>query len=149
MTRTRSGCTARKRGFTLIELMVVVAIVAIIAAIAVPAYGRYAYRARRADGQELLLRIANAQERYYSTYNTYGDLKTIGYAGTTTANSEKQYYQATAAQGASGDWQSFVVTARAMEAQAKDACGDLSIDNTGMKKPPSTDASKNANGNCW
>src|SRR5579875_1416722 len=111
MIETRSSTMERKRGFTLIELMVVVAIIAIIAAIAVPAYGRYAYRARRVDGQELLLRIANAQERYYATYNTYGDLKTIGYSSTTTANSEKQYYQASAAKGASGDWQSFVVTA--------------------------------------
>ena len=57
----------RSHGFTLLELMIVLVIIAILAAIAIPAYGRYAYRAHRVDGQELLLRVANAQERYYST----------------------------------------------------------------------------------
>lgn len=139
----------RQRGFTLIELMIVVVIIAILAAIAIPAYGRYAYRARRADGQELLLRIANAQERYYATNNRYGTLggtPGLGYADP--AISEKGYYSVEMA-FPGGSSSSFLATATAISSQENDACGALSIDNTGNKLPATTDTSHNSNGSCW
>jgi len=139
----------RKQGFTLIELMVVVAIVAILAAIAITSYSRYAFRARRPDGQELLLRIANAQERYYAAYNSYDELKTIGYSNTAVTNSQKGYYQASVTQGATNDWQSYVATAVPKGVQINDACSSLSIDNTGTKLPAMSDAAANSNGHCW
>lgn len=137
----------RTRGFTLVELLVVVAIIAILASLAVPAYGRYAYRARRAEGKELLLRIANAQERYYATYNRYGKLTDIGYADP--ALSEKGYYQVTVALPAGTAPQSFSATATPVLAQAKDACGALVLDSTGSKTPLASNASANSNGACW
>jgi len=136
----------RTRGFTLIELLVVVAIIAILAAIAVPAYGRYALRARRVDGKELLLRIANAQERYYATYNRYGALADIGYANP--AISEKGYYSVTMNVPAAGNGQAYTATASAEGVQAADACGALTIDNAGVKTPGTNDAG-NSNGSCW
>lgn len=136
----------RARGFTLIELMVVVAIIAILAAIAVPAYGRYAFRARRVDGKELLLRIANAQERYYATYNKYGALTDIGYANP--AVSEKGYYSVTMNIPAASKGQAFTATAAAVGVQAADVCGALTIDNAGVKTPGANDVG-NSNGNCW
>lgn len=60
----RHAPTARPTGFTLIEVMIVVAIVAILAAIAYPSYSDYAFRTRRADGKEMMMRVASAQERY-------------------------------------------------------------------------------------
>src|SRR5690606_11790491 len=68
---TRYGTARGVRGFTLIELMIVVAIVAILAAIAYPSYINYIQRTRRADGHEMLMRMAAAQERYYTNYNHY------------------------------------------------------------------------------
>ena len=139
----------RKRGFTLIELMIVVAIIAILAAIAVPWWGRYTYRARRTDGQKILMHVAQAEERYFTDYNKYTvTASDLGYTGTIT--SENGYYTVSvAAAAAASAGQGYVATATPQGAQANDACGPLSIDNTGVKKPLPTDASHNSNGSCW
>ena len=50
-----------KKGFTLIELMIVVAIIAILAMIAVPMYQRYIERSRNSATQSLLQQIALAE----------------------------------------------------------------------------------------
>lgn len=139
---------ARMRGFTLIELMIVVAIIAILAAIAYPAYSRYAYRARRADGQNLLMHLSTAEERYYSTYNAYtDDLTKLGYVSSNKVPSEKGYYSASVATASSS--QIYTATATPQDAQADDACGALSIDNTGAKRPGKSDTAANSNGSCW
>ncbi|WP_130620392.1 type IV pilin protein [Dyella amyloliquefaciens] len=140
----------RLRGFTLIELMVVVAIVAILAAIAIPSYSRYTYRARRAEGQALLMHIANAQERYYAVQHRYGDLVAIGYASTASALSESGHYLAQVTlQDTNGEGQAYVATATGQGMQGADVCGALSIDNTGTRLPGASDASRNSNGRCW
>ena len=63
---------ARKRGFTLIELMIVVAIVAVLAAIALPSYQDYVRKGRRADGRSLLQGMSLAQEKWRLGHTTYG-----------------------------------------------------------------------------
>lgn len=137
----------RRGGFTLVELMIAVAVMAILAAIAIPQYNRYGFRARRADGQKLLMAIANAEERYYAQQNKFADLATIGFSTTTTATSDSGYYKATvkvvdvnsfAAQG-------FTATAVPAGAQANDVCGNLSITNAGVKAPLNI----TSNGSCW
>lgn len=139
MASNRGNLMARARGFTLIELMVVVAIVAILAAIAVPAYSRYAFRSRRGDGQALLLRIATAQERHYATYNKYGSLSDIGFDIVT---SEKGYYTASIPASSAS---AFTATVTPTGVQASDQCGSLSITNTGKK----TFSGDETNGHCW
>lgn len=61
----------RSKGFTLIELMIVVAVVAILAAIAYPSYLDHVKKTRRSDAQGALMGLANAMERYYTTNNSY------------------------------------------------------------------------------
>lgn len=135
---------AREQGFSLIELMVVVVIIAILAAVAVPSYSRYGYRARRADGQALLLRIANAQERYYATYNKFGALDDLGLRSP--AFSENGYYQVTLTELTSYD---YTAEAAPNGVQANDACGTLTINNYGAKTPDASDTASNSNGSCW
>ncbi len=60
-----------KKGFTLIELMVVVVIVAIFAAIAIPSYQEYMRRANAAQAQQEIQRIASELERWKSRNFNY------------------------------------------------------------------------------
>ena len=61
----------KRRGFTLIELMIVVAVIAIIAAIAFPSYQNQIQKTRRADAQSALLQAAQALERCFTRQNSY------------------------------------------------------------------------------
>jgi len=64
---------ARKKGFTLVELMIVVGIVAILLALALPSYSRYIRKANRGEAQQLLLNWANNQEIWRASHTTYAD----------------------------------------------------------------------------
>lgn len=61
----------RQRGFTLIELMVVLTIIAILAAIAVPSYTSYTARVRRMDARNTLLQASQYLQRYYAANDNY------------------------------------------------------------------------------
>jgi type IV pilus assembly protein PilE len=136
------------RGFTLLELMIVVAIMGILATLALYNYNRYGYRARRADGHEILLRLASAEERYFTNFNTYTtdltDPAPNG-LGFTNANSEDNYY--TVAVVLANGGASYTLTATPQGGQASDSCGALSLSDTGVKLPAGTGTGNN--GNCW
>lgn len=55
----------KKRGFTLIELMITVAVLGILSAITVPSYVEYARKSKRTEAKTEILRIAQLQESYY------------------------------------------------------------------------------------
>jgi type II secretion system protein G len=61
----------RGKGFTLIELMVVIAIILILALIAIPAYRNMQDRARKSRVQSDLRTLANALQMFYTDWNTY------------------------------------------------------------------------------
>ena len=71
MKTQRQDGPSLQRGFTLIEIMIVVAVVAIIAAIAIPQYRDYVIRAKRADAKRALLEAAQFLERNYTANGCY------------------------------------------------------------------------------
>ncbi|HDR14249.1 MAG TPA: prepilin-type N-terminal cleavage/methylation domain-containing protein [Desulfobacteraceae bacterium] len=74
-----------QKGFTLIELMIVVAIIGILAAIAIPQFSNYRKRAANAAAMSDAKNLATAQEVYYTDNNTYAsdtaDLEGAGFVG--------------------------------------------------------------------
>jgi type IV pilus assembly protein PilE len=70
--------TLSSKGFSLIELLIVVVIISILAAVAIPAYFNYVLRTRQADAYHNLLDIKAAQEMHYSMYNYYAGTITAG-----------------------------------------------------------------------
>jgi len=70
------------KGFTLIELMIVVAVIGILAGIAYPSYQDYILRAKRADAKVALLEVQLAQEKYRANNTTYGTIADLGLSST-------------------------------------------------------------------
>ena len=60
-----------ERGFTLIELMIVIAIIGILAAIAIPQFSAYRVRSFNSTAQADIRNAATAQEAYFVDNSTY------------------------------------------------------------------------------
>lgn len=112
---------ARRRGFTLVESMVVVGMGAILATIAYPTLEGHVLRARRTDALVALMNAQLTQERYRSNHNSYGDLAETGLRATSAAG----YYTL---QVTSNTRDGFEVLASATARQARDgACRHLRL----------------------
>jgi len=75
----------KTRGFTLIELMIVLAVLAIVVAVGYPSYMEHVKKSRRAEGMGQLLELADRMERAYSDQGFYPPKGTVSevYVATT------------------------------------------------------------------
>jgi len=69
--KTAMKSVKANRGFTLVELMIVVAILSILTAIAIPAYRGYISSSRNTEGWNNLASVKLAQEEYFLENNRY------------------------------------------------------------------------------
>lgn len=114
----------RSRGFTLVEVIIVVAIVAIFVAIAIPSYAEYVNRGRRAEGRSALTDMLQQQERFYAANNRYRAFSAASPNGfsTTSGESPAQAH--------------YVLSAAACAGTTADACVVLSAVPSGSAAPP-------------
>jgi type IV pilus assembly protein PilE len=126
------------RGFTLVELMIVIVIVAILAAIAVPGYTSQIRKSRRTEARNALLDAAAREERYYATNNSYTIASSdLGYgAGPWPINVGSNYYNlnVTCTGGGATPCTDYTLTATAINTQTKDrSCTALTLTSTGVQ----------------
>lgn len=125
--------SSNSRGFTLVELVVVIGIVAILASIAYPSYTDYMANARRADAKNTILTLASYQERFHSDNGFYGSINDL--TGAPTLMSDEGKYTMTIvctpnpACTAGSRSQQYLITATAVVPDAK--CGSFSYDQSG------------------
>jgi type IV pilus assembly protein PilE len=139
MTGRLTAAIRQNKGFTLIELMVVVAVIGLLSMIAFPSYQEYLAKARRADVRSVLLEAGQWMERHY-TENMKYDSNTAGTAvadlfPSTLKQSPREGTSAytIAVSAAAARTYTLTATRRPGGPMAADKCGDFLITNTGVK----------------
>ena len=133
------------RGFTLIELMIVVAIIAIISAIAVPMYGNYVQKSRRTDAKAKLMEVAQSLERCFTQFSKYNDSScNVVTSGAVSLNSDEGFYTITTTNLTST---TFTLEANPPDTSPQDNdadCETLTLTHLGERGATGADSD-----NCW
>lgn len=123
------------KGFTLIELMIVVAIVGILASIAYPSYQNFVRDARRAEAMDVLLRVQFAQEKWRVSNPQYATNTDLGIVSGDNPFETKWYSVSITANNVAG----FTAVATGLGAQASDPiCNEITLEvsSAGETKTP-------------
>jgi type IV pilus assembly protein PilE len=140
------------KGFTLIELMMVILIAGILFGIAVPAYRDFVLRAQRTEAKSTLLRVQAEQEKFYMQNNTYTvDVNNPPPVGLGIPASENVYYNIAIIAGAGGLTVGYTVSAvpAAGSPQLRDDdCQLFNINQTGVRYAESNMAVDETQ-TCW
>src|SRR5258708_716909 len=126
-----------RRGFTLIELMIVVVVISVLASIAYPSYIKYTARSRRSDAQQLMQEISLKQGQYILDARSY--TTTLGSAGlninrqgwTCTTTCTNPYYTISVAMVMTATPPTYTITGTPIAGSVVETDGTLTLDSTG------------------
>ena len=128
-----------ERGFTLLELMIVVAIIGILAAVAYPSYSNYILRGNRAAAQAVLMDIAQRQQQILLDTRSYActtacttSAATAAATGVNIPTKVSDLYVISLSASAVPP-PSFTATAKPIAGKTNANDGDQTITNTGAK----------------
>ena len=138
--RLKNGSWGKLRGFTLIELMIVVVIIAILSAIALPSYRDSIRKSRRTLAKTALLDLASREEKFYSLNNAYASAATLNFT-TAIKDGSNTYYNVTVTLVTTTNPPTYTGTATPAGSQAVDSCGTYTVNSLGQQTPTTT--------GCW
>lgn len=130
---------AGTRGFTLVEVVVVVSIIAILSVFAVKYFKSAQIKSNRAAAEAFLGALAQQEQQYFLDYRAYacypaGPSCTSPLTGISTPANVSAYYTVSATPG-TGSPPSFTATAAPIAGTYQQSDYTLTIDNTGAKTP--------------
>jgi type IV pilus assembly protein PilE len=122
------------KGFTLIEVLIVIVIIGILALIAYPSYTDFVVRSNRAEAPQQLVRLANLQEQFFVDSRFYtNDISKLGVGTTTTTKTESGNYIISSV--VNGGTFTLKATAQGVQATRDLACKEITLTDTGAKAP--------------
>ncbi len=135
----KSNVLPRVRGFTLIELMVVVAVIGILSAVAYPAYTEYVARGHRTQLKTQMVAAQQWLERFYSENYHYpssnaelASFNAMPFATSPPAGEGRTVYTLRTA-SATNQVYTLTATRESTGPMASDDCGNPTVTNTGVK----------------
>ncbi len=131
--------TGRTKGFTLIEVMIVVAIIGILAAIALPAYQDYVTKAKIQDATSALATKRVQMEQFFQDNRTYA-----GAPACNADSSTSQHFDFSCSVAGTA-------TLFTLQALGKDTMTGFTytIDQNNARATPSVKTGWTSNANCW
>lgn len=124
----------RVRGFTLIELVIVIAIIGVLAAIAYPAYQDSIIKSNRRAAQGFLMEVSTRQKQYLLDKRSYA--ASLADLGVAVPGDVAKHYTVTLAVNATPPTFTVTATAQGSSIQSEDGPLPLELESSGAKKPP-------------
>jgi type IV pilus assembly protein PilE len=122
----------KNRGFTLIEILVVMVVIGILAAIAVPSYQSQMRKGTRAAAQAMMMDMANKQQFYLQSQRQYTtDYTELGIAAL--PSEVTNFYTVTISTNTTATPMTFTINATPKTGTRQEADGWITLDSTGTK----------------